>query len=85
MKNFKYIIKDPVGLHARPAGNLAKKVKEYESKVIIKKGEKAAEAQKLMTVMGLCVKQNDEITIEIDGVDEDRAYLEIQKFFEENF
>ena len=29
MKSFEYTITDPVGMHARPAGNLAKKVKEY--------------------------------------------------------
>lgn len=85
MKSFKYVIKDPVGLHARPAGILAKKVKEYESKVIIKKAEKEVEAQKLMAVMGLCVKQYDEVTVEVDGVDEDKACQEIQAFFEENF
>lgn len=85
MKSFTYTIKDPVGLHARPAGILAKKVKEYESKIVIKKGDKAAEAQKLMAVLGLCVKQNDEVIVEADGADEDKACQEIQALFEENF
>lgn len=29
MKSFNYTITDEVGIHARPAGMLAKKVKEY--------------------------------------------------------
>ena len=47
MKSFNYTITDEVGIHARPAGTLAKKVKEYASTVVIAKGEKSAQAQKL--------------------------------------
>ena len=31
MKQFSYIIKDEIGLHARPAGLLAKEAKKYQS------------------------------------------------------
>ena len=33
MKQFSYIIKDEIGLHARPAGLLAKEAKKYQSTV----------------------------------------------------
>ena len=33
MKTFNYTIKDEVGIHARPAGLLAKKAKEFESTI----------------------------------------------------
>ena len=57
MKEFSYVITDEVGIHARPAGILVKKVKEFQSKVVISKGDKSAEAQKLMAVMQLGVKK----------------------------
>ena len=85
MKSFNYVITDPVGLHARPAGILAKKVKEFESKVVIAKGDKTAEAQKLMAVMGLCVKQGEEVVVTVEGPDEDTAAAEVENFFKENF
>ncbi len=85
MKNFNYVITDPVGLHARPAGILSKKAKEFASKITITKGEKSAEATKLMAVMGLGVKQGDEVAVVIEGEDEDLAYNEVQAFFKENF
>ena len=85
MKSFNYVVTDPVGIHARPAGVLAKKVKDYESKVVIKKGEKSAEAQKLMMVMALGVKQNDEVTVEIEGADEEQCFADMETFFKENF
>ena len=35
MKEFTYTIKEPVGIHARPAGMLAKEAKAHESTVTI--------------------------------------------------
>ncbi|MCR4955727.1 MAG: HPr family phosphocarrier protein [Lachnospiraceae bacterium] len=84
MKTFQYIITDEVGIHARPAGVLAKKVKEYASKVTITKGEKSAEAQKLMAVMSLGVKKDDTITVTVEGEDEEVAAQEVEAFFKEN-
>lgn len=39
MKEFNYTITDAVGIHARPAGLLAKKSAEFKSKVTIIKGQ----------------------------------------------
>lgn len=85
MKTFDYMITDEVGIHARPAGVLAKKVKEYASKVVIKKGEKSAEAQKLMAVMSLGVKKGETVTVTVEGEDEEKAVAELEVFFKENF
>ena len=84
MKSFDYVITDEVGIHARPAGILVKEAKKFASKITVKKGEKAAEATKLMALMGLGVKQGDTVTIEVEGDDEDTVVEAIQKFFEEN-
>ena len=84
MKSFVYTITDPVGLHARPAGLLVKEVKKYASMVMVKKGEKASDAKKLMMLMGLGVKCGDEITVEVIGADEDTAVAELEAFFKEN-
>ena len=84
MKSFVYTITDPVGLHARPAGLLVKEVKKYASMVTVKKGEKASDAKKLMMLMGLGVKCNDEITVEVTGADEETAAAELEAFFKAN-
>ena len=84
MKSFDYVITDEVGIHARPAGILVKEAKKFASKITVKKGEKAAEATKLMALMGLGVKQGDSVTIEVEGDDEDTVVEAIRKFFEEN-
>lgn len=84
MKEFQYVIKDEVGIHARPAGMLVKEAKKYSSKITISSGGKSAEATKLMAVMGLGVKCGQTVEVNIDGADEDTAVEEIKKFFEAN-
>ena len=84
MKSFEYTITDPVGIHARPAGMLVKEAKNYESTVTIVKGEKKADAKKLMILMGLGVKCGEEITVEVEGADEEKACEALETFFKEN-
>lgn len=84
MKTFQYVIKDEVGIHARPAGLLVKEAKKYASKIMIKSGEKSAEATKLMAVMGLGIKYGQNVTIEVEGTDEVDACDELKTFFENN-
>lgn len=84
MKEFSYTIKDEVGIHARPAGLLVKEAKKYESKVVITKDGKSAEASKLMAIMGLGVKCGQTVKVEITGADEETAYEGIKAFFENN-
>lgn len=84
MREFQYIIKDEVGIHARPAGVLVKEAKKYDSKISINSNGKSAEATKLMAVMSLGVKCGQTVEVTIEGTDEDTAAEEIRKFFETN-
>lgn len=84
MKTFNYVITDEVGIHVRPAGMLVKEAKKYESSVMIVKGEKKADAKKLMVLMGLGVKCGEEVTVEVEGADEEKAYEAMETFFKEN-
>lgn len=85
MKSFEYTITDPVGLHARPAGVLAKEAKKYTSVITITKGEKTVDCRKLMAIMGMGVKQGDTVTVSIEGADEETVAPIIETFFKENF
>lgn len=84
MRNFQYVIKDEVGIHARPAGLLVKEAKKYESKITLTKDGKSAEATKLMAVMGLGVKCGQTVDVSVEGADEEIACEAVKTFFEEN-
>lgn len=82
MKTFNYTIKDELGIHARPAGVLAKTAKSLDSQITITKGEKSAIATKLMAVMGMGIKCGDTVTVTVDGGDETKSKQTIKNFFE---
>lgn len=84
MRNFQYVIKDEVGIHARPAGMLVKEAKKYESKITLTKDGKSAEATKLMAVMGLGVKCGQTVDVSVEGADEEIACEAVKTFFEAN-
>ena len=60
----KIIIKNPTGLHLRPAGNLCKEAMKFKSKVTFIYDEKnVANAKSVLSVLGACIKSGDEIEL----------------------
>lgn len=84
MKTIRYTIKDELGIHARPAGMLAKAAKELDSEIVISKDGKSAGATKLMALMGLSVRCGDTITVTINGGDEGYSERVMKEFLETN-
>ena len=84
MKTFTYIITDEIGIHARPAGLLVKEAKKYTSKIVLSANGKSAEATKLMAILGLGVKNGQEVEIAIEGGDEEFAFEGMKLFMEQN-
>ena len=74
MKEFKYVVTDPEGIHARPAGMLVKAVKEFSCDIKIAKDGKAMNCKAIFGIMGLAVKQGEEVTLTFDGADEDARH-----------
>ena len=84
MKEFKYTITDPEGIHARPAGELVKAAKQFSSTIKLTKDGKTGDCKKIFTVMGLAVKCGQEVTVTIEGEDEEAAFAAISQFLKDN-
>ena len=84
MKSFTYTITDPVGIHARPAGNLVKEIENHAANVTICGNGKMADGKKLMQVMTLGIRQDQEMEIRVEGEDEEAAAAAIEQFLKEN-
>lgn len=67
MKKFEYVITDPVGIHARPAGLLAKAAKGLDSTITVTKadGSKSAAATKLMALMRMGIKTGETVVVTV--------------------
>ena len=84
MKSFEYTIKDELGIHARPAGLLTKRAKEFESEITLTKGDRSALCSRLLSLMSLGIKQGDKVSVTVVGVDEEAAAEAMKEFFENN-
>ncbi len=67
------VVKNPSGLHLRPAGILCKEALLYRSKISFKIRTTTANAKSVLSVLGACVKSGDEIEFVCDGPDEKEA------------
>jgi phosphocarrier protein len=84
MKEIKYVLKDPLGLHARPVGLLVKIAAKFKSDIQIGKAAKMANAKRIIGVMALTLKQDDELIMTFNGEDEEEAAAICEAFLKEN-
>lgn len=84
MKEFTYVITDPLGLHARPAGLLVKAAAAYSSTITVTAPSGKADAKRILAIMRLAAKQGNALTITCDGADEEAAAAGLLAFLKEN-
>lgn len=84
MVTFNYIIKDELGIHARPAGILIREVKKHNSTVTFSHGEKKASGDKLFEIMKLSIKHGNTLGVTVEGADEEEAAVTIKQALETN-
>ena len=85
MKEFEFVVTDPQGIHARPAGLLVKEAKKFESNISVFKGARKGDLKKIFTVMALGVNQGETIKVQVEGADEEQAASTVEAFLKENF
>ena len=73
MVSQKVTIKNPTGLHLRPAGILCKEAMQFKSLTTFQHRDNTANAKSVLSVLGACVKCGDEITFVCEGEDEQEA------------
>lgn len=84
MKELSYVITDPEGIHARPAGALVKEAAAFTSKITIGKDGKEVDAKRIFGIMGLAAKQGQTIVLKAEGDDEDAAIEKLGTFLKGN-
>ena len=77
------MIKNPTGLHLRPAGILCKEAMQFDSLITFTFRGSTANAKSVLSVLGACVKSGDEIEVFCDGSDENEALSYIVKSIED--
>ena len=87
MVSGKVKIKNPTGLHLRPAGLFCKTAMQLGCIIVIRKINKSedvtANAKSVLSVLGACIKSGDEIEILCEGKDEEEALEEMVRIVED--
>ena len=79
MLSYKVTVRNPSGLHLRPAGLLCGEAIKYKSSITYQSAITfeydggTANAKSVLSVLGACVKSGDEITLVCEGEDEQAA------------
>ena len=81
MSSFEFTVKDPEGVHARPAGVITKAAKNLGGGISITKGEKTIDAQKMFALMGLGIKCGETITV---SCEDEGVLAQFKALLEEN-
>lgn len=78
------IIRDPVGLHARPAAVVVQTAGRYQSRVRLEHGEKRADARSIIQLLSLGVRQGSPVTVVAEGTDEEEAVAAVLSVLDTN-
>ncbi len=73
-------IKNPQGLHARPASVFVKIANKYEAQITVKKSGESVNGKSIMGLMTLAANQGSVLDIEASGDDADKAMQELERF-----
>ncbi len=79
------VIKNKLGIHARPASSIAKLAGNYKSNITIEKDGIVANAKSIMDLLILEADKNSSIFIFADGEDEKSAISAITELIERGF
>lgn len=83
MVSAKVKIKNPTGLHLRPAGMLCKESLQFQSSIQFRYKNSLANAKSVLSVLGACVKCGEEIEFICEGKDEEAALAAVVKLVED--
>lgn len=77
------VIKNPTGLHLRPAGLLCKNAMKFTSKITLQFCDYTTNAKSLLGILGACIKAGDEIEFICEGEDEEEALEKLIQLVED--
>lgn len=72
-----FTVLNPSGFHARPTKVFVQKVGTFACKVNVSKGDKKVNGKSSLSMLTLGIQQNDKVTLEVDGEQEEQAMQEL--------
>lgn len=81
MKRTQLVIPWKEGLHLRAASRLVRLAQASKSLVLLKVGERIADARSILAILLLCASVGTVVDLEVSGDDEDQVFSSISGIF----
>ena len=78
------VVKMQQDFEARPIANLVQVANRYESKIYLEHGDSRVNAKSIMGMMTLDLPVGEQVVVTADGVDEEKAVNDIEKYLSNN-
>lgn len=85
MKSATYVVSNKMGIHARPAADIAKLVGKHKSEVTLEVGSKKANGKSVLMLTTLGAKQGTEVKVSVSGEDEEEVFATLDDMFKNHF
>ena len=85
MKSATYTITNKMGIHERPAADIAKLVGKHKSDVTIATATKKANGKSVLMLTTLGAKNGTEVTLTVSGEDEEEVFTQLDDMFKNHF
>ena len=78
-------VRNPQGLHARPADSLVRLANQYEATILIGKNGELVDCKSILSLLTLGAAQGTELSLSAEGADAAVALESIAELFESGF
>jgi len=85
MPKIQLVVRNKVGLHARPAVLWVQTAQRFKADIRVAKGEAEGNAKSFKSVLALAVNQDDAVTVRAEGPDADEALAALSQLVADNF
>jgi len=79
------IIRNGAGIHCRPASVILKDLMGYKGEITIRAATGSCRLASVMELLTLCLEKGTEVTLTVEGVDEERTAARLVELFEREY
>jgi phosphocarrier protein len=79
------VVKNRAGIHARPAALIAQTSNKFKSEIFMQKDKISVNAKSIMGVITMAAGYNTNISVRVNGEDENEAFEALRSLFENKF
>ncbi|AKJ63304.1 HPr family phosphocarrier protein [Kiritimatiella glycovorans] len=85
MVSAKAVVTNSAGIHCRPSAKIVEEARDYPGTITVAHGNEATELGSVLELISLALEQGAEVSITVEGPDEERVCERFRELFETHF